>query len=108
MPGGLTAIGGALVAASGVVSIGIAVPIGAVFYEVDPNGLFGHIGILAGAVAIVIGAFLWWFGRHTPRDTSPTGQTRLVEWCIILGLNWNTHKGCYEDEKDWHHNLRPL
>jgi len=56
-------IGGALIIASGLVSLGIALTFGAVLYEVDPNGLFGHVGIVAGLVAMVIGAFLFWFGR---------------------------------------------
>jgi len=63
IPGRLTMIGGALIIASGLVSLGIALTFGAVLYEVDPNGLFGHVGIVAGLVAMVIGAFLFWFGR---------------------------------------------
>ena len=62
-PEQLTMIGGALIIASGVVSLVIALTFGAVLYEVDPNGLFGHVGIIAGLAAMVIGAFLFWFGR---------------------------------------------
>jgi len=83
MPGGLTAIGGGLLAASGVVSMAIAVPIGAVFYEVDPNGLFGHIGMVAGAAAIVIGAFLWWFGRLRHSSTGRLFLAGIVS--IVVG-----------------------
>lgn len=49
--------------ASGLVSLAVALTFGAVLYEVDPNGLFGHVGIVAGLVAVAIGAFLFWFGR---------------------------------------------
>lgn len=62
MPGGLIRIGGALIILSGIVSIVISIPIGAVYYEVDPLGIFGHIGIVAGLIAILIGGFLTWFG----------------------------------------------
>ena len=63
MPGRLTSIGGALIIVSGLVSLVVALTFGAVLYEVDPNGLFGHVGIVAGLVAVAIGAFLFWFGR---------------------------------------------
>ncbi|MBN2172245.1 MAG: hypothetical protein JW819_13070 [Candidatus Krumholzibacteriota bacterium] len=71
MPGGLTSIGGVLLALSGVVSLVVALTLGAVYYDPDPNGLFGHVGIVAGLIAFVIGVFLFWFGRldhaMTPR-----------------------------------------
>ena len=63
IPGRLTMIGGILIIASGIVSLIIALSFGAVFYEPDPNGLFGHVGIVAGLVAMLIGGFLFWFGR---------------------------------------------
>jgi len=63
MPGGLTSIGGILLSLSGIVSLAIALTFGAVTYEVDPNGVFGHVGILAGLAAMVIGGFLFWLGR---------------------------------------------
>ena len=63
MPGLLTVIGGVLIAGSGIVSLVIALTFGAVFYEVDPNRLFGHVGIFAGVAAMAIGAFLFFFGR---------------------------------------------
>jgi hypothetical protein len=62
-PRRLTMIGGALIVASGLVSLVVALTFGAVLYEVDPNGLFGHVGIVAGLAAVAIGAFLFWFGR---------------------------------------------
>ena len=83
MPGGLTAISGALLAASGAVSVAITLPIGAVLYEVDPHGLFGHIGIVAGGVAIVLGAFLWWFGRVRHSSTGRLFLAGIVS--IVMG-----------------------
>lgn len=63
LPEQLVMAGGVLILFSGVVSLIVALTFGAVLYEVDPNGLFGHVGIVAGIVAIAIGAFLFWFGR---------------------------------------------
>ncbi len=83
MPGRLTMIGGALIIASGVVSLVIALSFGAVLYEVDPNGLFGHVGIVAGLVAIVIGALLFWFGRL--EHTTPGRLVLAGLVSIILG-----------------------
>jgi hypothetical protein len=56
------------------VSLVVALTFGAVLYEVDPNGLFGHVGIVAGLAAVAIGAFLFWFGRL--ERTSP--------WRLVL------------------------
>ena len=81
MPGGLTSIGGLLLAASGIVSFAIALTFGAVFYEVDPNGLFGHVGIVAGMVAMVIGGFLFWLGRL---EHSTTGHLFLAGLLSIV------------------------
>jgi hypothetical protein len=81
MPGGLTSIGGILLAISGVVSLVIALTFGAVLYEVDPNGLFGHVGIVAGLAAMVIGGFLFWFGRL---EHSTTGRLFLAGLVSIV------------------------
>ena len=81
MPGGLTAIGGILLVISGIVSLAIALTFGAVFYEVDPNGVFGRVGILAGLAAMVIGGFLFWFGRL---DHPTTGRLFLAGLVSIL------------------------
>ena len=45
---------------SGFVSLIISIPIGAAFNKIDPNGLFGHIGIINGIIAIIIGCLLLW------------------------------------------------
>jgi hypothetical protein len=81
MPGLLTVIGGVLIAGSGIVSLVVALTFGAVFYEVDPNGLFGHVGIVAGVAAMAIGAFLFFFGRlehKTPGRLLLAGAVSIV------------------------------
>ena len=55
MPGGLNSIGGIFPAVCGIVSLVIALTFGVVFYEVDPNGVFGHVGIMAGIAVTVCG-----------------------------------------------------
>lgn len=54
-------IGSVLIMLSGFVSLIISIPIGAAFNKIDPNGLFGHIGIINGIIAIIIGCLLLWF-----------------------------------------------
>ncbi|MBI9045178.1 MAG: hypothetical protein JEZ06_11880 [Anaerolineaceae bacterium] len=74
-------IGGVLIIASGIVSFVIALTFGGLLYEVDPNGLFGHVGIIAGLAAMVIGAFLFWFGRlehTTPKRLVLAGFLTIV------------------------------
>ncbi|MFH1313464.1 MAG: hypothetical protein ABIJ00_09625 [Candidatus Eisenbacteria bacterium] len=81
VPGLLTTIGGALIVASGIVSLAVALTFGAVLYEVDPNGLFGHVGIVAGIAAMAIGTFLFWFGRlerTTPGHLVLAGLATIV------------------------------
>ena len=76
-------VSGALIVASGIVSLVIALTFGAVLYEVDPNGLFGHVGIIAGLAAIAIGVFLFWFGRLKPTTPGRLVLAGLVT--IVLG-----------------------
>ena len=54
-------IGSVLIFLSGIVSIIVSIPVKAIYNGVDPNGLFGHIGIVNGIAAIFIGTFLFWF-----------------------------------------------
>ena len=56
----LAVAGGALIVASGIVSLALGVSTGSLKYEPDPNGVFGHIGILAGLAAAAIGAAVIW------------------------------------------------
>jgi hypothetical protein len=62
----LALAGGILIVASGLVSIVVGGRAGYLFYEPDPGGLFGHVGILAGGAAILIGAVLCWIACHKP------------------------------------------
>ena len=51
----LAEVGGSLIFVSGIINALLGLKIGALFYEVYPGGYFGHVGILAGVGAILIG-----------------------------------------------------
>jgi hypothetical protein len=63
IPRVLATIGGVLIFASGLLSLGLGLGTGSLWYEPDPNGIFGHIGILAGLSAMAIGAIILWLAR---------------------------------------------
>jgi len=73
----LAEVGGELIFISGIVNALLGVKIGALFYEVYPGGYFGHVGILAGIGAILIGLIII------------LGIVRIYEsknrWYILLG-----------------------
>jgi hypothetical protein len=79
----LALAGGILIVASGLASSWIGLRAGYVLYQPDPGGVFGHVGVLAGAGAIVIGSVLIWIARHEP--TNPLAK--LVVGCstVVLG-----------------------
>ena len=64
--GRLALTGGMLIAASGLISIWVGGRAGYLFYEPDPGGLFGHVGILAGSAAVLIGCAICWIARREP------------------------------------------
>ena len=45
---------------SGAVSAWLGVRAGSTFYAPDPGGVFGHVGVVAGLLAIVFGATIIW------------------------------------------------
>jgi hypothetical protein len=51
-------LGGLLIFISGVVNLLLGIQVGAVFYEIYPGGRLGHVGIVSGLVAIVMGVLL--------------------------------------------------
>ena len=53
-PKKLATIGALLIAISGTVNILLGLRIGALWYDVYPGGRMGHVGVIAGLVAIVI------------------------------------------------------
>lgn len=73
----LAEVGGSLIFVSGIVNTLLGIKIGALLYEVYPGGYFGHVGILAGIGAILIGLILI------------LGIVRIYEsknrWYILLG-----------------------
>ena len=54
-PKKLAMIGGYLIIASGVVNAALGMGIGALYYDPYPGGNMGHVGILAGIAAIILG-----------------------------------------------------
>jgi len=81
--GKLALAGGILIVASGLVSIWIGAREGFMRYEPDPAGLFGHVGIMAGAVAMVIGGALIWLALHEP--AGPLGKVAAGLGTVVLG-----------------------
>lgn len=55
IPRNLALIGGLLILASGVVNAFLGAQIGAIHYQVYPGGNMGHVGIIAGIGAVLIG-----------------------------------------------------
>ena len=76
-------LGGALIAASGLLSIWVGGRAGYLLYEPDPGGVFGHVGVLAGAAAIVVGSALIWLAHR--EATSPIAKLRVGILTIVLG-----------------------
>jgi hypothetical protein len=54
-PRRIAIIGGTLISISGVVNALLSARIGAWFYEVYPGGRMGHVGIISGIAAVVLG-----------------------------------------------------
>lgn len=63
IPRVLATIGGILTFSGGVVSLALGLITGSLRYTPDPNGIFGHIGVLAGIAAMAIGAVIIWLAR---------------------------------------------
>jgi hypothetical protein len=95
IPGVLATVGGALILASGVLSLALGLSTGSLGYEPDPNGIFGHIGILAGLAAMAIGASIVWLARtqypHRPRRiiagilTALLGHLGAIAGALLVG-----------------------
>ena len=58
LPGKITRAGGIFILLSGVLNTILGLKIGAVYYYPYPGGKMGHVGILAGLAAILIGALI--------------------------------------------------
>jgi len=78
----IATIGGILISLSGVVSIILGIKINAPFYDVYPGGKMGHIGILAGVAAVVIGLIII-FGLVPLYDSVKTSS---LVFCSILTI----------------------
>jgi lysylphosphatidylglycerol synthetase-like protein (DUF2156 family) len=82
MPRVLATIGGVLILASGVLSLILGLATGALWYEPDPNGIFGHIGLLAGLSAVAIGAVIVWLTR----TQYPHKKRRIIAAILTMVL----------------------
>ena len=76
-------IGAVLIFLSGIVSIVVSIPVKAVYNGVDPNGLFGHIGIVNGVLAMIIGGFLFWLGRQVLKNALLTVVSGIL--MVVVG-----------------------
>ena len=54
----LALIGGYLIIASGIANAALGMSIGAIYYEVFPGGDMGHVGIIAGIAATIMGMLI--------------------------------------------------
>ena len=79
----MTTLRAKLALAGGAVSIWVGGRAGFMLYEPDPGGLFGHVGILAGVAAILIGSVLVWIAFHEP--AAPSGKVAVGLLTVILG-----------------------
>ena len=75
--------GAVLIFLSGIVSIVVSIPVKAVYNGVDPNGLFGHIGIVNGVLAMIIGGFLFWLGRQVLKNALLTVVSGIL--MVVIG-----------------------
>ncbi|UCC85019.1 MAG: hypothetical protein JSW46_08940 [Gemmatimonadota bacterium] len=60
-PKKIATVGGILLSVSGVVNAVLGARIGALFYDAYPGGRMGHVGVIAGLLAIVIGVIMVFF-----------------------------------------------
>jgi uncharacterized BrkB/YihY/UPF0761 family membrane protein len=58
IPRRVATIGGILLSISGLVNVVLGARIGALVYEAYPGGKLGHVGVIAGLVAIVLGMII--------------------------------------------------
>ena len=58
IPGMLARIGGTLIGLSGVLNFILGLRINAVWYDVYPVGTMGHVGMIAGIAAVIIGLII--------------------------------------------------
>jgi hypothetical protein len=85
MPKKIATMGAALIVVSGVVNTILGAKIGAVLYEIYPGGKMGHVGVIAGVAALVVGFVIVFIAvplyRHGNRRLVVAGGTLTV----ILG-----------------------
>jgi hypothetical protein len=55
IPPKLALIGGILIIISGILNVILGIKIDALYYEVYPGGHMGHVGVLSGLAAVILG-----------------------------------------------------
>ena len=58
MPKRIARVGGIFISISGVINIVLGIQVGALYYEIYPGGGMGHVGIISGIIAVLIGLFI--------------------------------------------------
>jgi len=58
IPRKLAKIGGILILISGITNTALGIRIGVMYYDIYPGSKMGHVGIIAGIIAILIGLVL--------------------------------------------------
>ena len=58
IPSKIAKVGGVLISISGVANAILGMRIGATFYDAYPGGKMGHVGVIAGVAAVVIGLII--------------------------------------------------
>jgi hypothetical protein len=79
----LGSLGGSLIMASGIVSATIGWRNDLLFYEPDPAGRFGHVGIVAGLGAVILGAAI--IALATRSSRSRKGEIISGVITMVLG-----------------------
>ncbi len=61
IPQRIAAAGGIFIILSGALNFVLGVQIGALYYYPYPGGKMGHVGIIAGLIAVLVGALILFF-----------------------------------------------
>ena len=58
MPKRIATVGGIFISISGIINTALGIQVGALYYEIYPGGKMGHVGIISGIIAVLIGFFI--------------------------------------------------
>ena len=83
LPRKIAVTGGSLIALSGLLNLFLGIQIGAIYYYPYPGGKMGHVGIIAGLIAIGLGLVIL-LGLPRLYD-NPSRQIRILG-CILTPI----------------------